>query len=140
MEKTAKEKIRNLEYLRNNSIKNFNHVFGAKKDSRYDKTQFDFSTEDACHKLHDVIYFRHHKGVYGDSGVSSVFNSKLSKYIARAINEKKYQIFNRALEMISSDICGMVVDLKLEKDILDVMIKEIEDAPQGTKEAVENIA
>ena len=130
MGKTAKEKIKHLQHLRDDSIKTFNNVFGAKKNKRYDTTQFDFSTEDSCHKLRDVIYFRHHKGVYGNSGVSSAFNYELSKYIAKAIDEEKNHIFKRAIELIDSDIHGMISDLRAEKEVLELMIKEIEDSPQ----------
>lgn len=126
METTAKSKIGHLVWLRDNTLEIFNRVFGKEKDCRYDKTQFDFSIEDACHKLRDVIYFRHHMGVYGDSNVSSAFSSELSNYIARAIDEKKNDIFNRAIELINKDIRSLIEALKAEKEEMEVMIKQIE--------------
>lgn len=126
--KTAKENIENLKQLRDQSSSNFNEVFGPNNNSKYDKKQFDFSGSPACHNLHNIIYFRHHYGVYGSSNVTSVFSERLTEYIARAINEMKYRIFQKALEIIDGDIRGFIADLKAEKETLEAMIKEIESS------------
>lgn len=122
---SAKEKINNLRHLKKESLERYNERLGPKKESRYDKTQFCFSDKPACHNLHDVIYFCHHSGVYGNSGVSSVFSDSLTPYIAKAINEMKESIFHHALRLIDRDIDGLIGDLKAEREELDNLIKEL---------------
>lgn len=121
----AKEKINSLRYLKKESLERYNERLGPKKESRYDKTEFCFSDKPACHNLHDVIYFCHHSGIYGDSNVSSVFSDSLTPYIARAIDEVKEKIFKRALELIDQDVNGLIGDLVKEREDLDNLIKEL---------------
>ena len=121
----AKEKINSLRLLKKDSLERYNKILGPKKESRYDKTQFCFSDEPACHNLHNIIYFCHHSGVYGSSSVSSVFSNSLTPYIAKAIDEIKEEIFKRALELIDRDIDGLIGDLKAEREELDNLIKEL---------------
>ena len=122
---SAKEKINNLRYLKKSSLERYNERLGPEKESRYDKTQFCFSDKPACHNLHNMIYFCHHSGVYGNSSVSSVFSDSLTPYIAKAIDEIKEEIFKRALELIDKDIDGLIGDLKAEREELDNLIKEL---------------
>lgn len=122
---SAKEKINSLRRLKEESLERYNERLGPNKKSRYDKTQFCFSDKPACHNLHNMIYFCHHSGVYGNSGVSSVFSDSLTPYIAKAIDEIKRRIFKRALELIDKDIDGLIGDLKAEREGLDNLIKEL---------------
>ena len=122
---SAKEKINNLRRLKKESLERYNERFGPEKKSRYDKTQFCFSDKPACHNLHNMIYFCHHSGVYGNSGVSSVFSDSLTPYIAKAIDEMKRKIFHHALKLIDKDIDGLIGDLKVEREGLDNLIKEL---------------
>ena len=122
---SAKEKIKILRYLKKSSLERYNERLGPEKFSRYDKTQFCFSDKPACHNLHNMIYFCHHSGVYGNSSVSSVFSDSLTPYIAKAINEVKEKIFKRALELIDKDIDGLIRDLEAEREELDNLIKEL---------------
>lgn len=119
------EKINNLNNLMNSSQDKYNNIIGSSKDTKYDKTQFDFSHEKACHDLHNMIYFRHHQGIYGSSNVSSIFNQEFTKYIAKAINEQKIQIFNRALELIKLEIKNQITELKIEKDEIEKTIHKL---------------
>lgn len=123
---TVKEKINSLRRLKKESLERYNERLGPNKGSRYDKTQFCFSDKPACHNLHDVIYFCHHSGVYGNSGVSSVFSDSLTPYIAKAIDEVKRKIFKRALELIDKEINGLIGDLIKEREDLDNLIKELD--------------
>lgn len=122
---SAKEKINNLRHLKKESLERYNKRLGPKKESRYDKTEFCFSDKPACHNLHNIIYFCHHSGVYGDSGVSSVFSDSLTPYIAKAINEMKESIFYHALRLIDRDIDVLIGDLKTEREDMDNLIKEL---------------
>lgn len=136
--KTAKEEIVNLRHLKTSSVNSYNNEVGPNKESRYDKTGFYFSNEKHHHNLNDVIYFTHYSGVYGDSGVSRVFREAFAKYIVQALNKNMDAIFRQAIELIDEDIKSKVSSLLQEKEELEKMIKEIEDAPQNTKEAVQN--
>ena len=121
----AKEKINSLRRLKKESLERYNERIGPNRKSKYDKTEFCFSDKPACHNLHDVIYFCHHSGMYGNSGVSSVFSDSLTPYIAKAIDEIKEEIFKRALELIDKDIDGLIRDLEAEREELDNLIKEL---------------
>lgn len=122
---SAKEKINSLRHLKKESLERYNERIGPNKKSKYDKTEFCFSDKPACHNLHDVIYFCHHSGVYGNSNVSSVFSDLLLPYIVGAIDEMKESILHHALRLIDRDIDGLIGDLKAEREELDNLIKEL---------------
>ena len=121
----TKEKINDLRRLKKESLKHYNERLGPNKKSKYDKTEFCFSDKPAYHDLHDVIYFRHHSSVCGNSGVTSVFSDFLLPYIVGALDEMKESIFHHALRLIDRDIDGLIGELKAEREELDNLIKEL---------------
>ena len=125
---TAKEEIINLRYLKTSSINSYNHKVGPYRESRYDKTGFHFAYEKHHHTLNDAIYFIHYAGVCGNSNVSRVFQDAFAKYIVQALNKNIDAIFRQAIELIDEDIKSKVSSLLKEKEDLEKMIEEIEDA------------
>ena len=127
MESKILDKINTLKSLRNHSNRIYEVAHGTNKEKRYDKTSFDFSTKPAAHNLHEIIYFQNYNGIYGNSGVTSSFRSALAQYIALAIDEKKHQLFKRALELIDVDIKNNLGALKNERAEIDKTISAIEN-------------
>ena len=133
MDKSAKEKIKELRHLRDESKNSYGQIYGPTREPRYNKRQFYFSTEKPTPNLQDVIYFCHCHGVFGVNDVQPSFDSELSKYIAKAIDRKKAEIFNLALSIIDEEVKGMVSNLKKEKESLEEMIKEIEGEEENAQ-------
>ena len=126
MEMKTKNEVLALQDLKIHSQNVYDNEVGPNRGARFDKTRFGFSSKKATHNLHNVIYFCHHSGIYGGSSVSSAFRDDFSEFIIKAIDKKRDEIFNLAIELIGEEISSKIEDLKSERNQLDSLIEEIQ--------------